>query len=62
MERVTSDSSYHLTERAYGAFQRTFPLPRGVDWDKARAKYDNGVMTVRMPKLAGQAGKTLPVA
>ena len=62
MERITGDSSYHLTERAYGAFQRTFALPRGVDSDKAQANYDNGVMTVRMPKLAGHAGKTLTIS
>lgn len=33
-EHETHDSTYHLTERAYGAFQRSISLPRDVDTDK----------------------------
>jgi HSP20 family protein len=51
IERETHDSTYHVMERAYGAFQRSIPLPRNVDADKAEASYKNGVLTVRLPKL-----------
>lgn len=59
--RDTVNSAYHLTERAYGSFERTFALPRGVDADRASATYDNGVLTVRMPKVVADTGKTIPV-
>jgi len=48
--RDTDDSTYHVMERAYGAFQRTIPLPRNVDMEKAKASFKNGVLTVRLPK------------
>ena len=49
-ERETSDSTYHVMERAYGSFQRAIPLPRNVNIDKAQASFKNGVLTVRLPK------------
>lgn len=51
--RETHNSTYHVMERAYGAFQRTIPLPHSVDIDKAEASYRNGVLTVRLPKENG---------
>ena len=48
-ERETHDSTYHVMERAYGAFRRSIPLPSNVDIDKAEANYKNGVLTVRLP-------------
>ncbi|MDD5299740.1 MAG: Hsp20/alpha crystallin family protein [Gallionella sp.] len=61
-ERETSDSTYHVMERAYGSFQRTIPLPRNVDTDKAEANYKNGVLSIRLPKVAGESGKTVTVS
>ena len=49
-ERETSDSTYHVMERAYGSFQRAIALPRNVRADKASASFRNGVLTVRLPK------------
>ncbi len=60
--RETQDSTYHVMERAYGAFQRTIPLPRNVDADKAEASYRNGVLSVRLPKLASERGRNIPVS
>jgi len=60
--RETGDSTYHVMERAYGAFQRTIPLPRNVDADRAEASYKNGVLSIRLPKVAGESGKTIPVS
>ncbi|WP_416194635.1 Hsp20/alpha crystallin family protein [Pseudomonas sp. 5C2] len=42
--------SYHLTERRYGYFERTFSLPKGVDADKIQARFSKGVLTVNLPK------------
>jgi HSP20 family protein len=49
-------------ERAYGAFQRAIPLPRNVDTNDAQASYKNGVLTVRLPKLGGEKGRTIPIS
>lgn len=61
-ERETLDSTYHVMERAYGSFQRAFPLPRNVDTDKAEARYRNGVLTIRLPKVGGEKSKAIPVS
>ena len=37
-------------EFAYGAFQRSFTLPKSVDSDKIKAKYENGVLNISIPK------------
>ncbi len=37
-------------ERAFGNFHRTFPLPDAVDPDRVDATYDNGVLTISVPK------------
>lgn len=41
---------YHLAERRYGTFARSFVLPRDVDPDRIAASFDQGVLTVRIPK------------
>lgn len=43
---------YHLWERTYGSFQRSFSLPREVDASKITAEFKNGVLKVHMPKTS----------
>ena len=40
----------HRYERTYGSFARTFTLPRTVDTAQIKAGYDNGVLTITLPK------------
>jgi len=40
----------HRYERSYGVFERSFALPSTVDPDKIQAGYQNGVLTVTVPK------------
>lgn len=49
-ERVEDDENCHVSERSYGSFQRIFGLPPGIDTDKIDARYENGVLHVRLPK------------
>jgi HSP20 family protein len=44
------DSDYRLFERRYGRFQRSFTVPPTVRGDDCRADYQNGVLTLRLPK------------
>ncbi len=41
----------HRYERTYGAFERTFTLPATVDPEKIKAAYENGVLTITLPKV-----------
>lgn len=40
----------HRFERVYGVFERTFALPNTVDPEKIEARFENGVLIVRIPK------------
>lgn len=40
----------HRYERTYGAFERAFTLPASVDSKDIKASYDNGVLTITLPK------------
>lgn len=42
--------SYHLMERRFGPFARSLAFPQPVDGDAIRASFENGVLTVRLPK------------
>ena len=49
-EREEQHEGYHRLERATGAFSRVLSLPEGIDADAVAAAFDNGVLTVRIPK------------
>lgn len=51
-EEKREGESYHLYERSYGSFARTFALPDNVNAEAIDAKLDNGVLTVKLPKVA----------
>jgi HSP20 family protein len=43
-------NTWHLMERRYGSFSRSFVLPRDVEQDRIAAHFENGVLTVAIPK------------
>jgi HSP20 family protein len=45
----TAGKEYFVREVAYGAFQRDFVLPEGVDPAEVEAKYANGMLEVKVP-------------
>jgi HSP20 family protein len=49
-EREEKDKNRYLSERSYGAFQRSFALPEGVDRDKIAAQFSKDVLTITLPK------------
>lgn len=49
-EEETRDKTYHRIERSYGQFQRMITLPSEVQSAKAKASYENGVLTIKLPK------------
>jgi HSP20 family protein len=51
-EREEKDGDVHYVERRFGSFSRSVRLPFEVRDEKVDAKYDKGVLTVRVPKPA----------
>ncbi len=60
-EQEVERGSYHLRERRYGAFERTIRLPVPVKADKAEAVFQNGVLTLTLPKVEKARAKTIKV-
>ncbi len=59
--RESEGSTYHLVERAYGAFERTIVLPKNVDSEKSQASYVDGILSVRLPKAVSETVRNIPV-
>ena len=53
----TSLKNSYFNEISYGMFKRTIPLPYDLDYNMADAEYDNGVLSVRIPKLKEEKQK-----
>ncbi len=51
-ESEQSAEGYHRVERAFGRFSRSLTLPPGVDAERVDAKFEDGVLEVRIPKPA----------
>ncbi|UXU08847.1 Hsp20/alpha crystallin family protein [Agrobacterium tumefaciens] len=51
-EKEDKQKEYHVSERRYGSFQRSFSLPVNVDADKVAAMFENGLLKARIPKSA----------
>ena len=49
--RNENEGKYHIVERSFGSFRRSFQLPTNVQEDKIEAVLTNGVLHVRVPKM-----------
>ncbi len=52
LERKEEKENFHFVERSYGTFQRSLQLPFPTDPGKVEARFENGVLTVTLPKAA----------
>ncbi|NOZ50805.1 MAG: Hsp20/alpha crystallin family protein [Chloroflexi bacterium] len=55
------DAQWHLRERRYGAFQRSITLPTPVDADAIEATYEDGVLSLNVPKVEEVKSKRIAV-
>jgi HSP20 family protein len=60
-ETEGKDRSWHRMERRYGSFLRTVALPNTVAVDNADAKFEDGVLTIKLPKREDVKPKTLKI-
>ena len=62
--QVASDvtrEQFHRIERQYGTFRRSFTLPTSVDASKVDATYQDGVLTVTLPRREDTKPKQIQI-
>jgi HSP20 family protein len=60
-DEQTKDDKLLRSERFYGAVERSFQLPMEIDSTQAKARYDNGVLTLTLPKKQGMQTQRLTI-
>ena len=60
-EQKVNEDNYLRIERTYGSFSRSFSLPNTVNTEAIKADYQNGVLTVQLPKRAESKPKQVKV-
>ncbi|MCX8126181.1 MAG: Hsp20/alpha crystallin family protein [Dehalococcoidia bacterium] len=60
-EKETREQDYFFRERRYGAFSRSVTIPVPVKTDKAEATFENGVLTITLPKAEEVKPKQIKV-
>jgi HSP20 family protein len=61
-EKEEKEENYHLRERRYGSFVRTFILPDDADGEKVAAQVKDGLLTITIPKREEVKPKRIEVA
>jgi len=60
-EEKTERTGYLRSESSYGAFSRSMTLPEGVDTEKVKATFTNGVLEIRMLKTGETGGRHITI-
>ena len=53
---------FHLVERSFGSFRRSFTLPRTIRAEGITAEFDNGLLNVRLPKADEALSRKIEVS
>ena len=60
-DETIEENSYHIRERRYGSFSRSVRFPVPVEGDKVEANFENGVLTLSIPKAEAVKPKRIAV-
>jgi HSP20 family protein len=55
------DKAYHIREQRWGSFERNIPLPTLIMADRGKAEFEDGVLTITLPKAEEVKPKTISV-
>jgi HSP20 family protein len=55
------EENFHRIERRYGSFVRSFGLPATIDTEAAKASYENGVLSIALPKKEAAKPKQVKI-
>lgn len=61
-EEGEAGGKFHLVERSFGSFRRSFTLPRTVQAEGITAEFDNGLLSVRLPKADEAISRKIEVS
>ena len=61
-EHEQRDEGFHRVERSFGAFSRSLTLPKGIDADAVSARFDRGVLEIRIPKPEARKPRRISIA
>ena len=61
-EKVDDSKNYRRVERRYGSFERKFSLPPKVEVDDIKAEFNDGVLTLSIPKPEEAKPKEIPIS
>jgi HSP20 family protein len=60
-ETEQKEVTYHIREHRYGMFERSVMLPTEVQTDNAKADFENGILTITLPKAEAVKPKTITI-
>jgi HSP20 family protein len=60
-DKEIKEENYYLRERRFGSFMRSLTLPTAVKAEAIEAKHEDGVLTVRLPKMEEDKPKKIAV-
>ncbi|MGZ3803407.1 MAG: Hsp20/alpha crystallin family protein [Pseudobdellovibrionaceae bacterium] len=58
---VSGERQREVSERVYGKFEQTFMLPPTISADKIEAHYENGVLSIALPKAEAAKGRSIQI-
>ncbi len=61
-EEGDAGGKFHLVERSFGSFRRSFTLPRTIRAEGITAEFDNGLLNVRLPKADEALSRKIEVS
>jgi len=60
-EDEKEEKAWHIREQRYGSFERAIALPTDVVADKAKADFEDGILTITLPKAEEVKPKTITI-
>jgi HSP20 family protein len=60
-ETKEQNGRWHLVERSWGSFERSFTLPGNIDGTKVKAGFENGLLTIHLPKREPSDARRVPI-
>ena len=60
-EEEKQEKAWHIREQRFGSFERSIALPTYVVADKSKADFENGILTITLPKAEEVKPKTITV-
>jgi HSP20 family protein len=60
-EKKEKNGRWHLVERSWGSFERSFTLPGNIDTGKIKAGFEAGLLTIHLPKREPSTARRVPI-